>query len=165
PTVILMSFSNPGRSDALQAAVDYAWAHSVVVVAATGNDGSTTPTYPGGLDKVVGVAATDRYDELWAGSNSSAAAFMSAPGVDVSAEGPDGGLVAITGTSASAAIVAGPAALLRSAAPSASPGTIIGRLARNTAPGAAGHGRLHLAPAMDDTSADEGGPARPPGGG
>ena len=45
--VINMSFSNPGYSPALQAAIDYAWAHNVVVVAATGNDGSSTVDVPG----------------------------------------------------------------------------------------------------------------------
>ena len=39
--VALMSFSNPGYSQALQDAVDYAWSHGVVVVAAVGNDGVT----------------------------------------------------------------------------------------------------------------------------
>ena len=39
--VILMSFSNPGYSDALQAAIDYVWSKGAVVVAATGNDGSS----------------------------------------------------------------------------------------------------------------------------
>jgi hypothetical protein len=42
-SVINMSFSNPGYSPALQAAIDYAWAHNVVVVAATGNDASGRP--------------------------------------------------------------------------------------------------------------------------
>ncbi len=46
--VILMSFSNPGFSPALQAAIDYAWASGAVLVAATGNDGSTLqPSRPG----------------------------------------------------------------------------------------------------------------------
>ncbi|MBA2634147.1 MAG: S8 family serine peptidase [Chloroflexi bacterium] len=44
--VILMSFSNPGYSPALQAAIDYAWASGAVLVAATGNDGSGTATFP-----------------------------------------------------------------------------------------------------------------------
>jgi hypothetical protein len=39
--VILMSFSNPGYSAALQKAVGYAWNRGVVLVAATGNDGSS----------------------------------------------------------------------------------------------------------------------------
>ena len=57
--VILMSFSNPGYSTSLQKAVDYAWSHNVVLVAATGNDGSTTVNYPAGDRSVVGVASTD----------------------------------------------------------------------------------------------------------
>src|SRR4051812_15069881 len=56
--VILMSFSNPGYSPALQSAIDYAWAQGAVIVAATGNDGVSTPTYPAGDAKVVGVSAT-----------------------------------------------------------------------------------------------------------
>jgi len=40
--VILMSFSNPGYSSALQTAINYAWSHGVVLVAATGTDGSST---------------------------------------------------------------------------------------------------------------------------
>ena len=62
--VINLSFSNPGYSSALQAAVDYAWDHDVVVVAATGNDGSSAPTYPAGDRGVVGVSNTNRADEL-----------------------------------------------------------------------------------------------------
>ena len=45
--VILMAFSNPGRSEALQAAADYAWSKGAVLVASTGNDGSTSCDLPG----------------------------------------------------------------------------------------------------------------------
>ncbi len=45
--VINMSFSNPGFSPSLQAAIDYAWAHDVVLVAATGNDGFVCCHVPG----------------------------------------------------------------------------------------------------------------------
>ena len=38
----------PGLQPALQAAIDYAWDHDVVVVAAMGNDGSSAATYPAG---------------------------------------------------------------------------------------------------------------------
>src|SRR5439155_7097678 len=74
--VILMSFSNPGYSQALQDAVDYAWSRGAVVVAATGNDGVSTPTYPAGDSKVVGVSATNQNDALWAGSNFGADTFI-----------------------------------------------------------------------------------------
>ncbi|HEY6570479.1 MAG TPA: S8 family serine peptidase, partial [Candidatus Limnocylindrales bacterium] len=56
--VILMSFSARGYSAVLQAAVDYAWAHDVVLVAATGNDDSTAPAYPAGDRGVIGVTST-----------------------------------------------------------------------------------------------------------
>ena len=36
-----MAFSNPGYSELLQDAIDYAWDEGVVLVAATGNDGSS----------------------------------------------------------------------------------------------------------------------------
>ena len=58
--VALMSFSASGYSSALQAAIDYAWAHGVVVVAATGNDGSSSPAFPAGDRGVIGVSITDR---------------------------------------------------------------------------------------------------------
>jgi len=37
-----MGFSNPGSSQALQDAVDYAWSKGIVLVAAAGNDGAGT---------------------------------------------------------------------------------------------------------------------------
>ncbi|MBF4764918.1 S8 family serine peptidase, partial [Nocardioides islandensis] len=151
--VILMSFSNPGASSALQAAVDYAWSKGSVLVAATGNDGVTTASYPAGTAKVVGVSATTRDDTLWSGSNSGADTFLGAPGVDIATgSGP------VTGTSASAAIVAGVAALVRANDPSAGPGVVVGRLARNADPAGSvsdtGNGRVNLARAMDDTSTE-----------
>jgi subtilisin family serine protease len=47
-SVILMAFSNPGFSESLQEAIDYAWSRGVVLVAAVGNDNSGLPTFPGG---------------------------------------------------------------------------------------------------------------------
>src|SRR4051794_10707259 len=129
--VAVMAFSNPGYSDALQDAVNYAWNHGVVVVAAAGNDGATTPNYPAGDAKVVGVGATDQNDQLWSGSNSSNAVFLTAPGVGIKADSVDGGTDIVTGTSMSVAMVAGTAAQLVVVDPYATPGTIVGRLARN----------------------------------
>ena len=81
--VVVMAFSNPGESAALQFAVNYAWANGVVLVAAAGNDGSSAPTYPAGLAKVVGVGATNQSDNVWSGSNQSDSVFMVAPGVGI----------------------------------------------------------------------------------
>src|SRR5204862_5975760 len=67
--VILMSFSNPGFSPALQSAIDYAWSKGAVLVAATGNDGSSTATFPAGDRGVMGVSSTDASDALSGSSN------------------------------------------------------------------------------------------------
>ena len=153
--VALLAFSNPGESPALQAAVNYAWSHGVVVVAAAGNDGSSTPMYPAGLAKVVGVGATDQTDTVASFSNTSDAVFITAPGVDIAASDTSG-MTSISGTSASAAIVAGSAALIRAAESGASNATIVGRIARDAAPvtNGGGNGRIDLARAIDDDSTD-----------
>ncbi|HET7488444.1 MAG TPA: MBG domain-containing protein, partial [Acidimicrobiales bacterium] len=157
--VILMGFSNPGFSQSLQDAVDYAWSKGAVLVAATGNGASTDPTYPAGDAKVVGVSATDSADAFWTGSNAGTDAFLAAPGVNVVADSPGGGTAPVTGTSASAAVVAGAAALLTAADPAATPGTVVGRLARTAAPvgtrAQTGNGRVDLARALADNASDE----------
>src|SRR3990172_279428 len=132
--VILMGFSNPGFSSALQDAVDWAWSNGAVLVAATGNDGVSTPTYPAGDAKVVGVSATDQSDALASWSNSGADTFIAAPGVGISAADTVGGTTSVTGTSAAAANVAGAATLLMANDPFASNAVIVGRLARNADP-------------------------------
>ncbi len=156
--VALMAFSSASYSTALQAAIDYAWTHDVVVVAATGNDGSTVAHYPAGNRGVVGVAASDEADGLAAGSNSGPAAFMAAPGVGILTTAAGGGYEPVSGTSAAAAMVAGAAALLRAVDPSASNGTVVARLARDAAPmpkGNVGNGRLDLARAAADQGTGE----------
>ena len=150
--VINLSFSNPGFSTALQAAIDYAWDHDVVVVAATGNDGSSAATYPAGDAGVIGVSNTNRSDELNPGSNHGADTFLAAPGTGIDTLQAGGGTTTVTGTSASSAEVAGAAALLRAIDPGASNGTIVGRLARSAAAvgtrDETGNGRLDLAQAV-----------------
>src|SRR6266542_1519848 len=56
--VILMGFSSANWSGALADALDYAWNKGVVLVAATGNDGSTGPTFPAAMANVLGAAVT-----------------------------------------------------------------------------------------------------------
>ncbi len=167
--VINMSFSNPGYSASLQAAVDYAWARDVVVVAATGNDGSSSVTFPAGDRGVIGVSNTDQADALNTSSNFGADTFLAAPGTDIVATAVGGGTTSITGTSASSAIVAAAAALLRAVDPSASNGVIAGRLARSADPAGTaeqtGNGRLNLGRAVTDTATDIVVPTGAPGGG
>ena len=135
--VILMAFSNPGYSPALQAAIDYAWANDVVLVAANGNDGSAAKAYPAGDRGVMGIASTDQADQLATDSNHGPQTFLAAPGVGIltiaaNADGnplTDDEYQTISGTSAAAAEVAGAAAVLRALDPGASNSVIVGRLA------------------------------------
>ncbi|MFI5053102.1 MAG: S8 family serine peptidase, partial [Acidimicrobiia bacterium] len=150
--VILMSFAGTGYSPALQRAIDYAWSKGAVVVAATGNSGSSAPTYPAGDAKVVGVSATNALDRLWSGSNYGLDTFLAAPGVDIVADSHGGGTTSVTGTSASAALVAGGAALLLGADPKATNSIAVGRLASSAHKAGTraqtGNGRLDIARAL-----------------
>src|SRR5207248_289834 len=129
--VILMSFSNPGYSASLQSAIDWAWSQNVVVVAATGNDASTTPTYPAGDRGVVGVSSTSVLDTVSGFSNTGADVFVAAPGENILTTDTTGGYSTITGTSAAAAAVAGAAALIKANSPGVTNGVIVNRLAES----------------------------------
>ena len=60
--VINMSIAGPEPSATIENAVNYAWSQGVVVVAGAGNDYSPTKQYPAAFENVIGVGATDRYD-------------------------------------------------------------------------------------------------------
>ena len=161
--VILMAFSNPAYSTSLQSAIDYAWSHGAVLVAATGNDGVSSATYPAGDRGVIGVSGTDQGDLLAPGSNYGADVFLAAPGVDIPTLATAAGYTAVSGTSAAAAHVAAAAALLRATDPFATNGMIVTRLGESAAPAGSqdqtGNGRLDLARAIIDTSTTETQPA------
>src|SRR5437867_1937050 len=157
-SVILMAFSNPGFSQSLQDAIDYAWDKNVVLVAAAGNDGSNTPTFPAGDQGVMGVSATDQNDNLAPTSNYGGSVFMAAPGVSILGTYKDQSYVAWSGTSASAAMVAGSAALMRAVDPTLANGVVVNRIARTADPAGTqdqtGNGRVNIARALSDTSTD-----------
>ena len=89
--VILMAFSNPGYSELLQEAIDYAWDEGAVLVAATGNDGSSAVTFPAGDRGVIGVSNTDQNDALNGSSNHGQAVFLGAPGTNIATTSAGGG--------------------------------------------------------------------------
>lgn len=168
--VILMAFSNPDFSRHLQDAVDYAWSKGAVLVAATGNSGITTPTFPAGNRNVIGVSGTDENDTLVPGSNIGQDVFLSAPGSNMYTTGPGGAYTYVSGTSSSSAVVAGVAAFMRAVDPTLTNGAIIGRLARSadaigTAgdpdnPAMFGNGRINMAKALADNGSN---PVQPEG--
>jgi uncharacterized repeat protein (TIGR01451 family) len=93
---------------------------------------------------------------LNASSNYGVDTFLAAPGTEILTLVPGGGTTSITGSSASAAEVAGAAALLRAVDPSASNGVVVNRLAESAdAAGTVdqtGNGRLNLSRAVADAS-------------
>jgi len=62
PVVINMSLGGPSLDAIEQAAMDYAIAQGVIIVAAAGNEGDLGMGYPGGYEPVISVAASG-----WAG--------------------------------------------------------------------------------------------------
>ena len=110
--VISMSLSGSSSSTTLKNAIDYAWAHNVVVVAAAGNNGSSTPRYPAYYDNCIAVAATDRNDNKASFSNYGDWVDVAAPGVSIYSSVPNNGYANYNGTSMATPHVAGLAGLL-----------------------------------------------------
>jgi hypothetical protein len=125
-----------------EAAVEYAIAHGVVVVAAAGNYGSNVPVYPASYPGVLSVAAsTDQgvVDPVNGGpyldfSEYGNAADIAAPGINVLSTWYDGNYAVQSGTSAAAAHVAAAAALLMVADPALTGPQVVTLLRQTASP-------------------------------
>jgi len=81
--IINISLGSYEYSFAEQDAVNYAWRHGTLVVAAAGNDGNNLqPNYPGALSKVMAVSAVARTGVLAQYSNYGPMVCIAAPGGD-----------------------------------------------------------------------------------
>jgi thermitase len=98
----------------LEHAVDYAWEHDVVVVAAAGNERTSRLSYPAAYGHVISVSATDRHDRKARFSNFGKTIDVAAPGVDILSTVPGGGYGRKSGTSMASPHVAALAGLLAS---------------------------------------------------
>jgi thermitase len=87
--VISMSLGGPDPSATLEAAVDYAWNAGAVVVAAAGNDGTTTQFYPAAYTHAIAVAATTSSDTRASFSNYGSWVDVAAPGENILSTAPD----------------------------------------------------------------------------
>lgn len=110
--VINMSLGGPEESETFRVATVRAMNAGVIVVAAAGNDGSTSCGYPASWPGVVAVGATDAGDRRASWSNYGATVAIGAPGVDTYATTDGGGYGTMSGTSMSAPIVAGAVTIL-----------------------------------------------------
>ncbi|BCB80368.1 type VII secretion-associated serine protease [Phytohabitans flavus] len=136
--VINLSLGGSGTSPALAAALDYAFARDVVVVACTGNY-STDPApasgrpatevwYPAREPGVLAVTGLDRDSEgLWSGAITGSATVLSAPATGLVGARP-GGTWKVQGTSFAAPLVSATAALVRAKWPEMPAAAVVNRL-------------------------------------
>lgn len=110
--IINLSLGAPYDSSAMEDAVNYAWSKGVVVVAAAGNNGDTTPMYPAYYTNCIAVAATDVNDTLAYFSSYGEWVDVSAPGVSIYSTAKNNGYGYMSGTSMASPDVAGLAALV-----------------------------------------------------
>jgi subtilisin family serine protease len=114
--VINLSLGGSGTTTALADAVAHAASQGVLVVAAAGNNGNTTPFYPAAYSQVISVAGTTSSDSRYEWSSYGSWVEVAAPGCNIA---PDagGGYVNFCGTSAATPVVAGIAGLAYSLEP------------------------------------------------
>jgi thermitase len=128
--VISMSLGGATDDPTMAAAATAAWANGTgtVIVAAAGNGGNATPSYPAAYPEVISVAATDNADARAWFSTFNADVEVAAPGVDILSAKLGGGYVTMSGTSMATPHVAGVAALIAGSSADLTPADIRTRL-------------------------------------
>jgi subtilisin family serine protease len=127
--VISMSIGYSAPSGVVRAAVDNAYAHGVVLVASSGNSGKNDTqhatsdpniapvSYPAEYPGVLSVGAVTEQGAATPFSSGNLSVRISAPGDEILAQGNNGSIYQVTGTSPACALVAGVAALIKSRYP------------------------------------------------
>jgi subtilisin family serine protease len=141
-----LSLGSSGTTRTLGDAVAYAVGKGVVLVAAAGNESSSTPFYPAAYPGVISVAGSDAGDRPYPWSNFGSWVKVAAPGCNrTTARG--GGYTTFCGTSSAAPMVSGLAGLALAAQPLATPIEIEHALMRSAVPmpGFVSYGRVNAA--------------------
>ncbi len=119
--VINMSYAGPADPFARQF-MNAAYAKGIVLVAAAGNAGpSSPPLYPAAEPNVIAVTATDAKDQLYEQANRGSHIAVAAPGVNITLAVPGGGYEVSSGTSFATPQVSGIAALMLARKPDLTP--------------------------------------------
>jgi subtilisin family serine protease len=154
--IVNLSLAGPSPDPALQAAIDYAAARGVIVVAAAGNqsgDNDITPSYPAAAysPNLISVASMDSGGGLSQISNyGRQSVTVAAPGSDIVSTAMGGGRQWRTGTSMAAAVVSGSLADLASAKRNAGWQQLRASIVYTARPGIpVKSGRLRLDKALD----------------
>lgn len=139
--IINLSLESGAPNVVMEAAVQYAFNKGILLIAASGNSGITTVSWPAHYDEVMAVAATTYNDTRASYSNSGPEIEIAAPGgtdtLPVISTWPGGVFCSSTqsaptlssycttqGTSMAAAVVSGAAAMIKSLRPSMSAAAI-----------------------------------------
>jgi subtilisin family serine protease len=148
--VISMSFEIAQSSPALQNAIQYALSKNVTIVAASGNDDQQIMVYPAGYNSVIGVGSTSNQDSKSAFTNfGTNSVYVAAPGEGVVTTFPGAHYAAGWGTSFSAPLVAGEAALILQARPLYKPNDVANAVSKSIQVPQMGHGRVDLCQAVN----------------
>ena len=151
--VINMSFSMDGASVELENAIKYASAHGVICIGSAGNSGLNAMVYPAAWPQVEGIGSTNLLDFRSTFSNYGPnLVSVAAPGENLITTYPGNNYAAVSGTSFSAALVSGAAALLAQMDFDITQTKASAALARDRRPGAAhrpdnhdlGDGRINV---------------------
>jgi subtilisin family serine protease len=132
--VISMSIGYSEPSGVVRAALQRAYRQGIVLVASSGNSGNNDErrnhswapvSFPAEYPGVLSVGAVNSEHQPTSFSSGNLSVRVAAPGAAVPAEGRDGLYYTVDGTSPACALVAGVAALIKSAYPNISPALVI----------------------------------------
>jgi len=118
--VVSMSLGGGGASNYERNAMDDFYANGMLLIAAAGNDGNNSFSYPASYDSVMSVAAVDSGRNRASFSQFNAQVEISGPGVAVKSTVPNNGYASYSGTSMATPHVSAVASLVWSYAPNCS---------------------------------------------
>jgi PKD repeat protein len=123
--IINLSWGSSSFSSSNEAAIAYAISQGAIVVAAAGNENTSTIFYPAGYSGVVSVASTTFNDAKSSFSNYGSWVRISAPGSQILSTIPGNGYDYSSGTSMASPMVAGLLGLMKSRNPGAPNTTLL----------------------------------------
>ncbi|MFB3170055.1 Ig-like domain-containing protein [Neobacillus sp. 179-C4.2 HS] len=130
--VINLSLGSSSFVQTVEDQLIYAKQKGVTVIAAAGNDGSSTLSYPGRSENVISVGATDNTDALADFSNYGDGIDIVAPGVKIASLTKNGEVKYASGTSMATPHVVAVAGLIYAMKPDVKPDQVMSLLTNNT---------------------------------